>query len=91
MICVLDYTPWPPAGSHERGATPLGAILSMMPEHLNDGWRTTVVDVPAASGALRTPTPTPSPLTIDSSSRQASMLLQLNLIESEEALTTWAG
>ena len=22
VICVLDYTPWPPAGSHERGATP---------------------------------------------------------------------
>ena len=67
------------------------AIFSMMPEHLNDGWRTTVVDVPAASGALSTPTPTPSPLTISPSSRQASMLLQLNLIESEEAPTTWAG
>ena len=66
------------------------AIFSMMPEHLNDGWRTTVVDVPAASGALSTPTPTPSPLTISPSSRQASMLLQLNLIELEEAPTTWA-
>ena len=23
VICVLDYTPWPPAGSHERPATPI--------------------------------------------------------------------
>ena len=67
------------------------AIFSMMPEHLNDGWRTTVVDVPAASGALSTPTPTPSPLTISPSSQQASMLLLLNLIESAEAPTSLAG
>ena len=48
------------------------AIFSMMLEHLNAGWRTTVVDVPAATGALSTPTPTPSPLTISPLSRQAS-------------------
>ena len=43
----------------------------MKPAHLNNGWRTTAVDVPAALGALSTPTPTPSPLTISPLSRQA--------------------
>ena len=40
--------------------------------HLNDGCRTIVVDVPAASGAQSTPTPTPSPPTKPPLSRQAS-------------------
>ena len=45
----------------------------MKPAHLNNGWRTTAVDVPAASGAHSTPTPTPSPLTSKPPlSRQAS-------------------
>ena len=47
-------------------------IFSMKPAHLNKGWRTTAVDVSAASGAHSTPTPTPSPLTISPLSRQAS-------------------
>ena len=28
VICVLDYTPWPPAGSHERPATRQGSTAS---------------------------------------------------------------
>ena len=47
-------------------------IFSMKPAHLNNGWRTTAADVPAASGAHSTPTPTPSPLTKPPLSRQAS-------------------
>ena len=47
-------------------------IFSMKPAHLNDGWRTIVVDVPAASDAQSTPTPTPSPPTKPPLSRQAS-------------------
>ena len=39
-------------------------IFSMKPAHLNDGWRWTVGDVPAPSGAHSTPTPTPSPLMV---------------------------
>ena len=60
----------------------------MKPAHLNNGWRTTAVDVPTALGALSTPTPTPSPLTTSSSSRQAITVLQLNPIELEEAPTS---
>ena len=66
-------------------------IFSMKPAHLNAGWGPTAVDGPAALGAHSTPTPTPSPLTISPSSRQASMLLLLNLIESAEAPTSSAG
>ena len=47
-------------------------IFSMKPAHLNNGWMTTAVDVPAASGAHSTPTPTPSPLSKPPLSRQAS-------------------
>ena len=52
------------AGRPQRRRSCFGSrfdILSMMPAHLNNGWRTTAVDVPAALGALSTPTPTPSP------------------------------
>ena len=62
-------------------------IFSMKPAHLNDGWRSTVGDVPAPSGAHSTPTPTPSPLTIPPSSRQASTLLQPRPIEWAQAPT----
>ena len=47
-------------------------IFSMKPAHLNNGWMTTAVDVPAASSAHSTPTPTPSPLSKPPLSRQAS-------------------
>jgi len=30
VICVLDYTPWPPAGSHERGATQRRTVVGSM-------------------------------------------------------------
>jgi len=63
----------------------------MKPADLNNGWRTTVVDVPTASGAHSTPTPTPSPPTTSSSSRQVSTLLKPRSIESEQAPTRSAG
>ena len=45
-------------------------IFSTRPEHLNDGWRPTAVDVPAASSARSTLPPTPSPLIILASRAQ---------------------
>ena len=63
----------------------------MKPAHLNNGWRTTAVDVPGASGAHSTPTATPSPLTISPLSRQASTLLQPRPIEWAQAPTRWIG
>merc|ERR1740133_166260 len=45
-------------------------IFSTRPEHLNDGWRPTAVDVPAAPSARSTLPPIPSPLIIPASRAQ---------------------
>ena len=46
-------------------------IFNRVPQQMNGGWRTTAVDVPAASSTRSTPPPTPSPLTIGALSVQA--------------------